>query len=238
VSEVIRVLIVDDHRIVRKGLCALIDSKPGFAVVGEAQDGEEGVRIALGLQPDVVLMDLEMPGKDGIAAIREITSENPGARILVLTSFSDDERVVAALKAGALGYLLKDSSPGDLLSGIEAVHRGEGSLDPGIALTLIRELSQPSGLPPARSPLTARELDVLELVAQGLPNHEIAECLTITEGTVAVHVGSILAKLHLANRTQAALYALHEGLAVDRGAASPSADASLHHPPPWHGRGP
>ena len=208
----IRTLIVDDHEIVRKGLCALIDSKPGFEVVGEARDGDGAVQMARRLLPDVILMDLEMPGKDGIAAIREIVAKDAAARILVLTSFSDDQRVLAAIKGGALGYLLKDSSPQDLLRAIEAVHRGEPSLDPGIAMCLIRELNQPSDQPPTRDPLTSREVEVLKLVAQGLGNREVAQVLAISDRTVGVHISNILSKLHLANRTQAALYALREGL--------------------------
>ena len=208
----IRMLIVDDHEIVRKGLCALIDSKPGFEVVGEARDGDGAVQMARRLSPDVILMDLEMPGKDGIAAIREIVAEDAATRILVLTSFSDDQRVLAAIKGGALGYLLKDSSPQDLLRAIEAVYRREPSLDPGIAMCLIRELNQPSDQPPTRDPLTSREVEVLKLVAQGLGNREVAQVLAISDRTVGVHISNILSKLHLANRTQAALYALREGL--------------------------
>jgi NarL family two-component system response regulator LiaR len=209
----IHVLIADDHEIVRKGLHALIDTKVGFEVVGEARDGEEAVRKALSLKPDVILLDLEMPRKNGVEAIREIRKENPDARILVLTSFSDDTRVFSAVKGGALGYLLKDSSPQELLCAIEAVFRGRPSLDPNIAMLLIRELGQASELPPTQDPLTPRETQVLKLLAQGLSNRDIAGQLTVSERTVGVHVSGILSKLHLANRTQAALYALREGLA-------------------------
>lgn len=212
-AQIIRVLIVDDHAVVREGLRALIAVKPGMEVVGEAADGLEAVRLARVLRPDVTLLDLMMPRGDGIEAIRGIKRENPAARILVLTSFAEDEKVFPAIKAGALGYLLKDSSPQELLDAIREVYRGEVSLHPGIALRLIRELNRPSPLPPASDPLSARELAVLNLVARGLSNQQISEKLTIRERTVATHVSNILDKLHLANRTQAALYALREGLA-------------------------
>ena len=212
-AQIIRVLIVDDHAVVREGLRALIAVKPGMEVVGEAADGLEAVRQARALRPDVTLLDLMMPRGDGIEAIRGIKRENPAARILVLTSFAEDEKVFPAIKAGALGYLLKDSSPQELLDAIRAVYRGEVSLHPSIALRLIRQLNRPSPLPPASDPLSARELAVLNLVARGLSNQQISEKLTIRERTVATHVSNILDKLHLANRTQAALYALREGLA-------------------------
>jgi len=212
-TEPIRILIVEDHAIVRKGLYALLDAKPGVEVIGEAANGDEAVRKARALRPDVILLDLVMPHKDGIAAIREIKQEQPDARILVLTSFAEDEKVFAAIKAGALGYLLKDSMPEELLQAIQAVREGKPSLDPMIAFKLVQELDQPSNLPPTEEPLTPREAEVLELVAQGLSNREIARRLVISERTVGQHVGHILTKLHLANRTQAALYALRRGLA-------------------------
>jgi NarL family two-component system response regulator LiaR len=212
-TEPIRVLIADDHAVVREGLRALISTEPGIEVVGEAADGQEAVAGVRSLQPDVVLLDLVMPHKSGIQAISEITRENPKARIIVLTSFADDDKVFPAIKAGALGYLLKDSSPQELLQAVRDVHRGEPSLDPTIALKLIREVRQPTKLPSAAEPLTEREMKVLRLVARGLTNQEIADLLSISERTVRTHVGNILAKLHLANRTQAALYALREGLA-------------------------
>lgn len=212
-AEEIRILIVDDHAIVREGQRALIDTEPGMAVVGEAQDGVEAVEMANRLQPDVTLMDLHMPRKKGIAAIEEIKDQNPYARILVLTSFSEDENVFAAIKAGATGYLLKDSSPEEILAAIRNVHQGEISMQPSIAKKLMREIQRSSALPPTEDPLTEREEEVLKLIAQGLPNQEIAEQLVISERTVRTHVTNILSKLHLANRTQAALYALREGLA-------------------------
>lgn len=211
--DTIRILIADDHAIVREGLRTLIASEPGMELVGEAADGIEAISLARSLRPDVILMDLVMPRKDGLQAITEIKREDPEVCILVLTSFSEEDKVFPAIRAGALGYLLKDASPQRLLQAIYDVHRGESSLHPTVALKLVREISQPSDLPPAEHPLTNREVDVLELVAQGLSNQEIAERLVISEWTVRTHVRNILGKLHLANRTQAALYALREGLA-------------------------
>jgi NarL family two-component system response regulator LiaR len=212
-TETIRILIADDHAIVREGLRALIGTKPDMELVGEAADGVEAVLKSRSLRPDVILLDLVMPRKDGIEAIGEIKRENPKARILVLTSFAEDEKVFPAIRAGALGYLLKDSSPQELLQAIREVYRGESSLHPAIARKLIRELNRPSDLPATEEPLTEREVEVLILVARGLSNQEIAERLVVSERTVRTHVSNILGKLHLANRTQAALYAVREGLA-------------------------
>jgi len=212
-TETIHILIADDHAIVREGLRALIDTERGMELVGEAADGVEAVLRARSLQPDVILLDLVMPRKDGIEAIGEIKQENPEARILVLTSFAEDDKVFPAIQAGALGYLLKDSSPQELLQAIREVYRGESSLHPAIARKLIRELNRPSDLPATEEPLTEREVEVLILVARGLSNQEIAERLVVSERTVRTHVSNILGKLHLANRTQAALYAVREGLA-------------------------
>ena len=208
----IRVLIVDDHAIVRKGIRALLSESGGFEIVAEVADGQEAVLRAEETQPDVILMDLLMPGMDGIEATRQITGRQPGARILVLTSFAADNKLFPAIKAGALGYLLKDSSPEELVRAIRQVHRGEPALHPTIARKLLQEIAHPADLQPAPEALTARELAVLRLIAQGLSNQEIADELAVSEPTVRAHVSRILGKLHLASRTQAALYAVREGL--------------------------
>lgn len=211
-NERIRVLIADDHHVVRGGIRALLETETDIDVIDEAADGVETVLKTRSLNPDVILMDLMMPRKSGIEAIEEIKQEDPDARILVLTSYSDDEKVFAAIKAGALGYLLKETSTKELLQAIHDVYKGESSLHPAIARKLIRELNRPSNLPPADEPLTEREIEVLVYVARGYSNQDIANSLFISERTVRTHVSNILSKLHLANRTQAALYALKEGL--------------------------
>lgn len=211
-NERIRVLIADDHHVVRGGIRALLETEDDIDVIDEAADGVETVLKTRSLNLDVILMDLMMPRKTGIEAIEEIKQEDPDARILVLTSYSDDEKVFAAIKAGALGYLLKETSTKELLQAIHDVYRGESSLHPAIARKLIRELNRPSNLPPADEPLTEREIEVLIFVARGYSNQDIANALFISERTVRTHVSNILSKLHLANRTQAALYALKEGL--------------------------
>lgn len=208
----IRVLVVDDHDIVRKGICALLETREGIEVVGEADNGQEAVAQAGASRPDVVLMDLVMPVVDGIEATRQIAVRYPHVRILVLTSFATDDKLFPAIKAGALGYLLKDSTPEDLVQAIRQVYRGEPSLHPAVARKILHELGRPIDKPPIQEPLTERELEVLRLVGQGLLNQEIAGRLVVTEATVRTHVSNILSKLHLASRTQAALYALREGL--------------------------
>ena len=199
----VRVLITDDHAIVRKGIRALLATESDIEVVGEACDGAEALAQAQALTPDVILMDLVMPRLDGIEASRAITAKLPGARILVLTSFAADDKVFPAIKAGALGYLLKDSGPDQLVEAIHQVFRGEPSLDPAIARKVLSELSHPPKTTLTAEPLTGREVGVLRLVAQGRSNKEIAEQLVITEMTVRTHVSNILSKLHLASRTQA-----------------------------------
>ena len=215
-TKMIDVLIADDHAIVRRGLRTLISGEPDMSVAGEAADGCEVVDLARELAPDVILLDLVMPGQSGLEAINQIKAENPEARVLVLTSFGDNDRVFSAIRAGASGYLLKDASPEQLLQAIHDVHSGESHLHPTIALKMLRELDNPvtaaANRPLTDDPLTEREVEVLRLVAQGLSNQEIARTLTISERTVGNHIGSILRKLHLANRTQAALYALRRGL--------------------------
>ena len=209
----IRVLICDDHAILRKGIRALLSTEPDIQVVGEACDGQEVLAQVEALEPDVVLMDLVMPKMDGIEATRRLTSQGAWTRVLVLTSFAADDKVFPAIKAGALGYILKDSGPDDLLQAIRQVHRGEPSLEPEIARKVLFELAHPPQRPPTPDPLTEREMDVLRLIAQGKSNRAIAEDLVLAELTVRTHVSNILGKLHLASRTQAALYALKEGLA-------------------------
>jgi NarL family two-component system response regulator LiaR len=209
----IRVLIADDHAILRKGIRALLSTEAGIEVVGEAGDGVEALAQAESLEPDIILMDLVMPKMDGIEATRQVTARQPGVRVLVLTSFAADDKVFPAIKAGALGYILKDSGPDDLVQAIHQVYRGEPSLEPEIARKVLFELAQPPRQPPTPDPLTGRELEVLRLIAQGKSNREIAEELVLAELTVRTHVSNILGKLHVANRTQAALYALKEGLA-------------------------
>jgi NarL family two-component system response regulator LiaR len=216
--EMIRVLVADDHAIVRKGICALLATEPGIEVIGEARDGMEAISQAQATEPDVILMDLVMPGTDGLEATRRISACQPQARILVLTSFAGDDQIFPAIKAGALGYLLKDSEPEQLVQAIQQVYRGESSLHPSIARRLLRELSSPSGKGPDTDSLTEREIEVLRLVAQGQSNREISVKLTISEATVRTHVSNILSKLNLCSRTQAALYALREGLASLRDA--------------------
>jgi NarL family two-component system response regulator LiaR len=209
----VRVLIADDHAVVREGLRTLIGSEEGLLLVGEARDGVEAVSQARGLQPDVILMDLVMPRRSGIEAIREIKEAVPEARILVLTSYGEKDKIFPAIKAGALGYLLKDSSPAQLLQAIHDVHAGKAPLQPSIALKVIGEIQEPSDAAPPEHSLTEREVTVLRLVARGLTNQEIADELVISEWTVRTHVSNILEKLHVANRTQATLYALREGFA-------------------------
>lgn len=208
----VRVLVVDDHAIVRKGIRALLATEQSIQVVGEAANGSEAVVLAQSLRPDVILMDIVMPEMDGLEAIRRITEQQPEIRILVLTSFAGVDMVLPAIKAGALGYLLKDSGPQELVQAIQQVHRGNSSLHPAIARKLLQEISEPSSSGPDVGSLTEREVTVLKLVAQGFSNRDIANELTVSEATVRTHVSHILAKLDLSSRTQAALYALRRGI--------------------------
>lgn len=212
-SDPIRIFHADDHSLVREGVRALLATEPDMELVGEAGNGITAVQRIVLLKPDVILLDLQMPEKTGLDAIPEIIEAVPDARILVLTSFADNENVFPAIKAGASGYLLKDSSPTDLLQAIRDVYAGHASLHPIIAHKLIQELNKPSPLPPTEEPLTERELVILKYIAQGMSNKAIADELVVSERTVRTHVSHILGKLHLANRTQAALYALREGYA-------------------------
>jgi NarL family two-component system response regulator LiaR len=208
----IRILIVDDHVLIREGIKALVASVHDVEVVGEAADGYQAVEQARLLAPDVILLDLVMPEKDGLQALPELAECCPATRVLVLTSYTDDDKVFTAIKSGALGYLLKDSTSEELLKAIRSVYRGESSLHPTIARKLILEINRPPEQPSAREPLSSREMEVLSLIARGLSNKEIASQLNLSEHTVNSHIGNILKKLHLANRTQAALYALREGI--------------------------
>jgi NarL family two-component system response regulator LiaR len=219
----IRVLLVDDHAVVRKGLAALLEREPGIEVAGEAADGEQAVESVDRLRPDVVLMDLEMPGIGGTEAIRQLSARQPEAKVVVLTSHAAEEDVLPALKAGALGYLLKHSAPEDVLRAIRQAHQGEITLHPTIARLVLQELHRPPTprQAPTAAPLSARELEVLRLLARGMSNQEIADALVVGEATIRSHVSAILRKLQLASRTQAALYALREGLATLDDAAPP-----------------
>jgi NarL family two-component system response regulator LiaR len=212
-SEVIRVYLADDHPIVRRGIKQLLSTEPGIELVGEGTNGREAVADMDRLKPDIVLMDLVMPVMDGIEAIRQIKASYPSIQILVLTSFATDDKIFPAIKAGALGYLIKDTGPDELLQAIRQVHRGQPTLHPTIAQKLLKELSRTPDQPQQPVPLTDREVEVLKLIARGLSNQEIAETLVVGTATIYTHVSKILEKLHLASRTQAALYALREGLA-------------------------
>jgi DNA-binding NarL/FixJ family response regulator len=207
----IRVLLADDQALFREALHTLLSVQPGIEVVGEAGDGEEALRLIAQLQPDVVLMDLQMPVLDGAAATRRLQAEQSPCRVIVLTTFDDDEYVFEGLRAGAIGYLLKDTPAKKLVEAIEAAAKGETFLQPSIASKVVAEVTRHSPpTAPAESliePLTSRELDILRLLARGLSNHEIAEELVITEGTVKNHVTNILGKLGVRDRTQAALKA-------------------------------
>ena len=212
-DEIIRVLIVDDHAVVRKGIRALLATEPTLEVVDEAVDGLEAVGKYEELIPDVLLLDLLMPKMSGIEVIRELKGKYSDVKILVLTSFAANEQVFPAIKAGALGYLLKDTQPEDLINAIRQVYQGESFLSPTIARMVLQEVFQPGEKPLSPDPLTRREIEVLRVLAKGKSNRDIGENLSITEATVRTHVSNILAKLHLASRTEAALYALKEGVA-------------------------
>lgn len=212
-NKSIRVLVVDDHAIIRKGIRAMLDIVPDIELAGEAENGLEAVKLEQELNPDVILMDLMMPEMDGIAAIKEIKKQRPAARILVLTNFAGEEMIFPAIKSGAVGYHLKDSSPETLIEAIRQVSQGVASLHPSIAKKVLDELHNSGRQKLSDDPLTQREMEVLRRIAQGHENRDIAEQLVISEATVRTHVSNILGKLHLASRTQAALYALREGLA-------------------------
>jgi NarL family two-component system response regulator LiaR len=208
----IRLLVVDDQTVVREGLAAILTNYPDIEVIGQAADGNQALEIIKQAKPNVVLLDLVMPGLDGLATIPKIREIAPSARILVVTSFADSDRVYQAIKAGALGYILKDATREQLVMAIQDVAQGRASLQPSIAVKLIQEINHPSEVLYTADPLTRRELETIRLIARGLSNQEIATELFVNERTIAKYVSSILDKLHLANRTQAALYALREGI--------------------------
>jgi NarL family two-component system response regulator LiaR len=212
----IKVLIVDDHAIVRQGLRTYLELLESFQIVGDARNGVEAVDRVRELAPDVVLMDLVMPEMDGIEATRQIAALGLASKVIVLTSFTEDEMVFPAIRAGAVGYLLKDISPSELAQAIHAVHRGEAQLHPDVTKKLLNQFVHPM-TEPAAAPdaLTPRELQVLRLIARGMSNRELALKLEISEKTVKTHVSNILGKLHLDDRTQAAIYALKHGLVPD-----------------------
>ena len=210
----IRVLIAEDHPIMRQGLGVVLDAYDDLVLVGEAEDGEQAVQLTKSLKPDVIVMDIQMPVKDGLSAIREISDLRLGTRILVLTSYPDDDKVFQAIKAGALGYFLKETRSEQLAEAIRLVQRGEAALPPEIARKLMQEIKAPTETIPPEEALTPREMEILLYLARGLSNQEIADELGISITTVATHVRNILGKLHLANRTQAALYAIEWGIAT------------------------
>ena len=206
----IRVLIVDDHPIVRQGLRYMLEQRSDIEVVGEGSDGEQALPLVTDLLPDVVLLDLLMPKIDGITVVREIKRLAPNTQIIILTSYYEDDQIFNAIKAGALSYLLKESSTLELVEAIRAAARGESKLHPRVAARLLREMRQQEQSP--LKDLTPRELEVLTRIAYGRSNQEIAHELVISEPTVRMHVANILSKLHLADRTQAAIYALQNKL--------------------------
>jgi DNA-binding NarL/FixJ family response regulator len=218
---VTRVLIVDDHAVVREGLRAFLELQDDVEVIGEAADGEEAIEFAHRLRPDVILMDLVMPRLDGIAAMRRLHELVPDTRVIVLTSFLDEDRLLPAIQAGAAGYLLKNAEPAELARAIRAANAGEAIIDPTAAARLVRAISD-GPIPSASSSerLTRREHEVLELIARGQSNKRIAFVLGISEKTVKTHVGHVLAKLGVTDRTQAALLAVREGLVSEPGPRS------------------
>ncbi len=210
--EPISVLLIDDHRVVRQGLRDFLELQDDIEVVGEAGSGEEGVKAVQDKLPDVVLMDMVLPGIDGVEATRRVKAASPSTQVIVLTSFADDNKVFPAIKAGAISYLLKDVQPEELAKAIRAAQRNEAVLHPEVAAKLMQEFNAPRPAENSAEQLTEREMDVLRLIARGKSNKEIADTLIISEKTVKTHVSNILSKLHLADRTQAAIYALRQRL--------------------------
>ena len=218
----ISVLIVDDHAVVREGLRALLELQDDVEVVGEAGDGSESIELARRLAPDVILMDLVMPKLDGVEAMRQLRASLPESRVIVLTSFADEDRLLPAVQAGAAGYLLKNAEPSEVIRAIRAAHAGETVIDPTAAARLVRALADGPRVVAADSErLTRREREVLELIARGHSNKRIALALGISERTVKAHVGHVLAKLDVSDRTQAALLAVREGLVAGSAEGGP-----------------
>jgi two-component system, NarL family, response regulator LiaR len=211
-AEKIRLLIADDHRLVREGIKAFIAPTPGFEIVGEASNGLEAVDLAKRLHPDVILLDLVMPELDGIDATREIKNHDPNVKILIISSFVEETKVIASVKAGASGYLMKDSSPEEIETAIRNVYQGESAFPARITSILIKEINRPLGTAKKNILLTEREIEILKLMAQGMSNQEIADRLFLSVWTIRTYVAEILNKLQVDNRTQATLYALREGL--------------------------
>ena len=211
-EQSVRIVVADDHPVVREGLRSFLGSRTGLDVVGEAGDVDEVVAVAAEAHPDVVLLDLVMPGGGGVAALPRLLALTPAPKVIVLTSFGADDQALAAVRAGASGWLGKDVPPSELESAIRTVARGGSVLDPAVASRVLAEVSNPSGGDAGLDQLTAREREVLALLGQGLSNRDLAAALFVAEKTVKTHVSSILSKLHLTDRTQAALFAVHHGL--------------------------
>ena len=210
--KAIRVLIVDDHTVVRDGLTAIMGRQKEFVVVGEAEDGLQAVEAARDLRPDVILMDLRMPVLDGVEAMRRIRAEDPDVKFIVVTTYDSDEYVFDAIEAGAKGYLLKDASRKELFEAVRAVHRGESLIEPGVAAKVLDRFVQLSRQTPESAGLSEREIEVLRLIAKGAANKQIAVALTLSESTIKTHVANIFHKLDVNGRTEAVTQAIQKGI--------------------------